>query len=1040
MNIADAINPFFFQHDTDSVRDAVTNLIVKAGHTTIYSAVDEVTIANNTAIAKYATIVKDENDLTIYGLDVVLACDLLHKDRGALASRSIEIYCRKLTILGTEDDGLTIDVSAYVDDQCNTHIQPDISASLANTSQKAACGNDIAIALANPSPENPWNKWFNNNPGKGWGEPGAPGGCILIACETLVVSHKLYLKANGAQGNAGVGGQNVKNWILGLVGGDAGHGGRGGDSGNIVLTCNAVQDRDGKPVNLFDQVEVECNAGRAGDPGLPGFAYDADQQNRHFGSYAGPVDAGTSNDAVRVEPRALAYTGDSGPQTIADVSMVATGSSLHFWALLYHRAKLEYLKNQPLKYRMPVATDPSWIALGDLVKWTNRLCFAYGDTSDELKGACFADVGSDPDLATKNSIARAFKLMTTWYLAGKTMWGTGVTTVPALPFNTLCSYVDSNFVYQKGVRDFYIKLRTQLANAIKSNDDLTVMSNAAEYAVRMHKAAVDDLKKLMYGSTDKSGVDAMSLLGELNVADSDCNSLILKLGEDLAGLDDKINSALGIGVSDVLESLKSMCFVMGDPKAFIAMGAVEGFGLYEKAKNNVTDDAGNSLAKDAVIKQIHQMKGSVNDLGKMVNGMVSNKQVGKLDHAILTSLDNIDAYVSKFTTALGEAGTKVLDEVSSLRQKVNYKNDIWMEYNDRLYQLAKEWEDYQTALAKKQQIDMSSQQELSANLVDAVQLYTGIYLNNLERTADLWAKLVRKFAYVTLNADLPSADFLENITAFWTADRAAAQGIADQADGNWDINESAVVGSKDSSSVRYQLSMYNAGSQAIVIKAPDDTAKNKKSTFYITIRGDGSENDRKVIKQLLNHSPVWLQILPPATFHGNYTDARGETCKPPAISQAVFAYPLVAGSDWDVRVTHVNPWVEGVQTNTGTVQFHIKLGTKAYIVDANSPPVARYFDYNQKAVNTQFAHLTDIHISDPTNDGMAGDAAGEVSDENIDKRGIFVQLQLAIPDGGLNAGLKPATDISRVSMQVHFRVIFRASVNALAMSRRKALP
>jgi hypothetical protein len=1034
MNIADALNPFFYQHDTDPIRDPATHLISQAGQTTIYSAVNEVTISNKTEIAQYATIVKDENDLIIYGLDVTLATDLLHEDRSASASRNISIFCRKLTILGTDDKGLTIDVSGYVNESRAQHIQPDKTAVLSNPSQKAAAGDDIAYALNNPTASNPWSNWFDQNPGEGWSTPGAKGGEITIACETLVLHHKLYLKTNGAKGNAGIGGQNVKNWMSGLHGGDAGKGGSGGDSGTIKLTYNAVVDKDNKPLNIFEWVKLECEAGESGEPGLPGSAYDAGQKNYHYGSYAGPVAPGASFNAEMIQPDKISYSGSSGPEFIDDVSVVGSNCDLHFWGLLYHRFKLEYLKNQPLKFVMPGANDPNWIALGNLATWANRFCFPYGDTTPDFKENFLGDVANDPLLEGKNTIARALKLMTTWYLSGKTMWGSGVTTVPTLPFETLTSCVDNNFIYQKDVRDFYIRLRTELANAIKSNEDVAEMSNAAEYAVQMHKVTVEGLKKILFGSTDEGQVDALSLLGELNAADSTCNTAINKLSKDLETLDGPIKKAIGIGVSDVLDSLKSMFFVLSDPPALIGMAGAEGFGLYDKAMNNVTDDSGNSMAKDAVIKKIHNLKGGLDELSNVANGMVKNNQVGRLDQAIVTSLDNINAYVSKFTKALGDAGTDVLDEIDELRRNINYKNDIWMEYNDRLYQLAKEWEEYQTALAKKQHIDTSSQQELSANLINAVQLYTSIYLNNLERTADLRAQMVRKFAYVTLNADLPDDDFLGNVSNFWNADRNAAQGIADQADGNWDIDKSVIMGSnRASNSIRYQLMMYNAGSQAILIKAPDDEIKNMKSTFYISL------TDQKAITKLLNHAPIWVQVVPPPTFQGQYTDAKGEISDPPAISKAVVACPLIAGRDWDVRVTHVNPWIQGVQTETGIVQFHIKLGTHAYIVDSARTPRAHYIDYNEKAVNTQFAHLTvvnnqPIEIDKASNEGIAGDAAGEVSDENIDKRGIFIPLQLSIPEGGLNQGLKALKDSSQVHLRVHFRVIFRASVSSLRLA------
>ncbi|MDI9239908.1 hypothetical protein QLQ15_13430 [Lysobacter sp. LF1] len=1038
MNLADAVNPFFLQLDTPPVKDPATQLITTAGNTVIYSAVDEVTIASTLALAQYATVVADENDLVVYGLDVILAGDLLHRDRGPSASRNIRIRCRTLTVLETADKVTTIDVSGYVDDRCETHILPDVSVALSSASQKAGGGDDIAYALNHRSDANPWSNWFATDPGAGWAEQGARGGIIDIACETLVLHQKLNLMANGARGNAGVGGQNVKNWIPGLVGGDAGRGGSGGDGGTVRLVCNAVVDKDGNSLNLLDWVGAQSDAGPDGDPGLPGAAYDPSQQNNHYGSYAEPVQPGQSNDTILLEPDDLVAADGSGTQAVGDVSAVAVGCDAHYWALLYHRVKLEYLKNQPMTMTMPSAIDPTWVALGVLIKWSNRYCYAFGDVGDDLRAQCIADVADDPERSAKDSIARALKLMDAWYLSGKTMWGMSVTSVSPMPLDTIFSYVDQDFVHQKDVRDYYIKLRSQLSDAIKSNADLENLRNAAQYAVDMHKNAVDGLKKILFGSTDNSGVDAASMLGALNAADSDCNTAIARLGQDLAGLDDKVNSAIGIGVDDVLSSIKSMLFVAGDPPALFAMGAAEGFSLYEKAKNDVTDDTGNSMAKDAVITQLHQMTGSVDDLAKMVNGMVPNQEVGRLDQAILTSLDNIDAYVSRFTKVLGDAGTDVLDEVAALRQKVNYKNDIWMDYNDKVYQLAKEWEDYQAALAKKQTLDESTQQELSGNLVDAVQIYTGMYLANLERTADLRAQMLRKFAYVTLDDDLPDDDFVGNISAFWSAaDATSAQAMADQADGNWDIEKSAVVGSDDSSSVRYRLAQYNAGSQSIVIQAPDATAVDKKSTFYISVRGNSAPQDAGVLTTLLAHRAVWLQVVQPATFTGRYIDAAGvASTTAPKIPTGVAAYPLIAGRDWDIRITHVNPWIEGIQTDSGTVQFHIKLGTSAYIVDAKVPPNARYYGYEQKAISTQFAHYTDISLSDQTNNGMAGDAAGEVSDEYVDKRGIYVPFQLSIPDGGLNTGLRAVKDVSQVNLDVHFRVIFRASLGAALLSRR----
>lgn len=1046
MNIADAVNPFFFRHNTVPGRDpAPPQLITEPGQTTIYSAVDEVTIASDFAGAEYATIVKDEEDLVIYGLDVVLAQDLLHQDRSAKASRNISIFCRSLTILGSEDKGRTIDVSGHVDERYSRHIQPDVAAALESASEKAANGNDIAYALKNPSHKNPWSNYFIENPGAGWGETGASGGTITIACETLVLHSKLHLKANGGRGNAGVGGQNIKNWVPGLAGGDAGKGGRGGDGGKIELSCSRVVGKDAKPVDLLEWVTAESNGGKEGDPGLPGSAYDTIQKNHHYGSLAAPADPAESTAPALILPNELSFIDQNDEQQkMKDLSVVAASFDLHYWGLLFHRVKYEYLKHQPMTFHLPQANDSKWIKLGKLIDWADRFSFVYGrNDGDPIVNESLEDITDDSQKAAKDSIAGALRLMAVWYRTGKTMWGMSISTVPPLPFDVLCKSVDGNFSKQKEIQKFYITLRNEVADARVSNDFLVNARNAAKYAVAMHKANVDALKDYLFGDSDNSGVDSRSLVGELNAADSSCNTLIKKLSKDLKYLDDYIKSRINIGVDDVLESVKSLCFVITDPPALVGMLAAEGTGMFLKARDTITDDSGATIAKDAAIKKIHNFKGSLDDLSELVGGMVANGSVGKLDEAILTTLDNIDEYISNFTNMLTDVndvnsvGEVVLADISELRRRVNYKNALWLDYNDRLLQLTKEWQEFQEAQAKEEKIGEPGQ-KITASLIDAVQFYTSLYLTNLERCADLWAQLVRKYAYVTLGDPLPSEGLLRKVTKFWDeAEGAAAQGIADQADKNWDLTRSTVVG-KNSSSLRTHLKLYNEKSQSIVLKSPDEN-ENIKSTFYVSIQAGRTEEEGQLITDLLNHRAVWLQVTPSEQYTGKYSHADGSTVDypfwvrpddPGRTKSRAYATPLLSAGDWDVRITHVNPWIEGVMTDSvgleqPRVNFHIKLGTMGYIM-GHGRSLAHFFDYNKHAMSTQFTHWADIKVADKTNDGKAGGPAGEVSSDDIEMRGIFLPLQLSLPRDGFNAGLRAAGDIGSVNLNIHFRVIFRA--------------
>ncbi|MEQ9365635.1 MAG: hypothetical protein RIF32_15425, partial [Leptospirales bacterium] len=645
----------------------------------------------------------------------------------------------------------------------------------------------------------------------------------------------------------------------------------------------------------------------------------------------------------------------------------------------------------------------------------------------------------------KDSIAGALRLMVVWYRTGRTMWGMNVSTVPPLPFDVLCQIVDDNFSRQKEIQQFFITLRNELAAAAQANRFLVKAKNAAKYAVQLHAANVRALRQHLFGNSDSDEVDASSLIGALNAADASCNTLIKKLSEDLKFADDLIRNKINLGVDDILESIKSLCFVITDPPALIGMLGAEGTGIFLKARDTVTDDAGAAIAKNAAIEKIHEFSGSLDELSGIVSGMVANGNVGKLDEAILTTLDRIDEYISNFTKVLTDINDvnnvleTVLADISDLRRRVNFKNKLWLDYNDRLLQLTKEWQEYQTALARQQELD-EADQDLSPGLIDAVQLYTSLYLTNLERCADLWAQLVRKYAYVTLGDPLPAEGLLGQVTAFWgEANAAAAQGIADQASKNWDLTASTVVGN-NSSSLRTHLKNYNQRSQSVVLKSPDAN-ENIKSVFYVSIQAGRTEAEARLITDLLAHRAIWLQVTPSENFSGMYTDANGSKVEypfwalpddddPGRTKSGVYATPLLADDDWDVRITHVNPWIEGVMTESvgsepPRVNFDIRLGTMGYIMRSGRSR-AHFFDYNKYAVNTRFIHWADIKLSDRTNDGMAGGPAGEVSSDSIEMRGIFLPLQLRLPEGGFNTGLRPASDLAAVNLNIHFRVIFRA--------------
>lgn len=309
MDTADTAEPFFVRRRTDPVLDPETRLVSQAGVDTVFSALDEVVIADAPSAIPSATVVAPSDDLVVYGLDVVLASDLRHAGGETAAGRNVSLFCRRLTILAPPGSDLTIDVA------------------------------------------------------------GATGGSIRIACETLVLRAPLRLKASPAKGG-----------------------------GVVQLVCCQAVNGAGAPVDLLTWVEADSRA-------------------------------------ELIETIALPYPDVGGRGSVPDVSVVAAGTPLDYWALLHHRVDRASLAGQAGKRRRP-ATDDEWRSLGTLLEWTSRLVFAYGDTSASVKGAGLAHVAADRELAGKNDLARALKRLMAWYQAGRTAPEHAVTAPPPPPPGT----------------------------------------------------------------------------------------------------------------------------------------------------------------------------------------------------------------------------------------------------------------------------------------------------------------------------------------------------------------------------------------------------------------------------------------------------------------------------------------------------------------------------------------------------------------------------------------------------------------------------
>src|SRR6218665_3969628 len=216
-------------------------------------------------------------------------------------------------------------------------------------------------------------------------------------------------------------------------------------------------------------------------------------------------------------------------------------------------------------------------------------------------------------------------------------------------------------------------------------------------------------------------------------------------------------------LSDLAEALKSMMFVASDPPALIGMGFLGASSLYDNIFNKIKTNDGQEIAKDKLDK-IDTFNGELADLAKVAVPIGSAKD-NQLSQIVLTSLDTIDQFVSRFTEALGEAATGVIDDIKDYRDKIDAKNDLMIAYNTQLLQLAKEFDAYQAARDKQIALDQKPDQ-LTKDMVATTMHYGSVYLSHLLTTANAVSWLRRAYAYTTLGA-VPENNYVGDASLFW---------------------------------------------------------------------------------------------------------------------------------------------------------------------------------------------------------------------------------------------------------------------------------
>lgn len=982
MSLADTLNPFLFRERRPGVRDPNSQSYLEAPTTVIQAAIDEVILSGVDRLERYAFKIPPEDDFEVYGLDVTLASDLIQR------GRDVTIYCRKLTILAG-DEPTVIDVSPEPEERYAQARIPDFAYDSPEPGA-ASSGAEILAALK----EGDYKRWFSDDPGRGWGDAGASAGSITIGCETIVFAGKLKLLANGARGNAGVHGQS-RNYLAGAVGGDAGSGGRGGDGGAIRIDYYRAVDADGERVDIDEWLVVEAAPGEHGEHGQPGDAFDAERSAHHYGDRARPVEAATGgkedvDDVAEFELESS--TAANKTVVVPDLSEVALGMPLRYLRLLFHRAKLTYLHNQPVTFGAPFS--PGWTKeLNEVLGWAYRL--TLGLALPNLSPA--ADFDTDPESDGKRTIASSLNVVHSWYEHGQLIWGHSQKYVSPLPFAVQAKLLEKGYEAQRDVRDVYIALRRELEKAELSQEKLNATRAGAAHAVALHKLTYEALRDVLFIDGRAGPCLQTQLLAATQATHAACEALKAKLEVfKVAG-----KKLWNFSMADLLDGMQSMMFVLGDPPALAGMGLLEGAKLYDNTFNKIKTNDGVNVSKGKLDK-IDQFKGELSELAAIAVPIGSDLD-RRANEVVLATLKNVDDFVSNFTDALGDVAEKVLSDVADYREKIGVKSDLLLTFNTQLRQMAREYEEYQAAREQQVALDQKPD-ELSKNMVDTVMHYTGVYLANLEKTAEAMAWLRQKYAYVTLGG-VADGDYLANASQFWD-DPGENPELADAS-----LSDEFVKVQGYAS----KLAQYEANQADILEVEPEtDGPAGKRSVYCVLLRGD-DEQQRPILEELLNDGSVTVTAVPAA----DVKMPPGTVANPVRVSDD--------GAIWDARVLNVMPWLEGVTSDSGRVHFRIRTGARGVILDSKRG--AWQFEYPGGVV-TDFAHEATATVNEPNNRKMAGAGRGLVANEFIGSRGLYTTYTLYLADAheaDSNHGLT-AADIKRVKLQICFRMTLRNRV------------
>lgn len=459
------------------------------------------------------------------------------------------------------------------------------------------------------------------------GDPGKPGGTIVIACETLAADAPLVLRAAGGRGGDGQAGQGggrggdgapgadapADGSRVGTDGGNGGNGGSGGNGGKAGRGGNGgkIVVQSVHPVDAR-QLSAVVAGGSPGKPGKGGLGGGCGYGARGGQGTIAVFDIGGRTLSKRIPggnhgsngqvgahgadgqgPGQAAPSGTYTQTTCAyeDIAPLLPDSSLQ---MLFERARASYLA---------AGDDGAAASMAEAVRllaWVNALATA--------------DSTARPS-NLRRAIYQQSQLLSIFLQRGWNYFGHEVNYVPAGTREYWLQEVQESLGELQDIEAQYV---SYCAAAQTLSEQQHELQGALKASYHLQTELQDTMTSLAPQLTAKA-----SLIGQL---EDQAQGAAATLQSRLATLEAAIQAAVGLSWKDFAAVLQNLAFISEQPFQGTAMILSQAGNLASTAMNTIVNDAGQNVSRQYLVNKLALLGQDFQNLNEgyaLVNGYLT---------------------------------------------------------------------------------------------------------------------------------------------------------------------------------------------------------------------------------------------------------------------------------------------------------------------------------------------------------------------------------------------------------------------------------